>query len=168
MPLDRGVPNFAGRVIQSLGHPIPWGHSSAGRALQWHCRGHRFDPGWLHQVKQGLSQSWLSPFGCSATMWLPHEIAEQRSFFGGNRSQFSSRQLPHSTHLRSHGHRLAKVGVGVRIPSPAPNCPRKYQSCNSGPSGPLSLTLASSSPDCKHSVSSRKEGVGYQSAFSAA
>jgi hypothetical protein len=26
------------------------GHSSAGRALQWHCRGRRFDPVWLHQV----------------------------------------------------------------------------------------------------------------------
>src|SRR6188508_216808 len=26
-----------------------WGHSSAGRALQWHCRGRRFDPDWLHQ-----------------------------------------------------------------------------------------------------------------------
>ena len=25
------------------------GHSSAGRALQWHCRGRRFDPDWLHQ-----------------------------------------------------------------------------------------------------------------------
>ena len=24
------------------------GHSSAGRALQWHCRGRRFDPAWLH------------------------------------------------------------------------------------------------------------------------
>ena len=27
-----------------------WGHSSAGRALQWHCRGRRFDPGWLHHL----------------------------------------------------------------------------------------------------------------------
>ncbi len=27
---------------------LSWGHSSAGRALQWHCRGHRFDPDWLH------------------------------------------------------------------------------------------------------------------------
>ena len=25
-----------------------WGHSSVGRALQWHCRGRRFDPAWLH------------------------------------------------------------------------------------------------------------------------
>ena len=24
------------------------GHSSAGRALAWHARGRRFDPGWLH------------------------------------------------------------------------------------------------------------------------
>ncbi len=26
-----------------------WGHSSAGRALEWHSRGRRFDPAWLHQ-----------------------------------------------------------------------------------------------------------------------
>ena len=26
-----------------------WGYSSAGRALEWHSRGHRFDPGYLHQ-----------------------------------------------------------------------------------------------------------------------
>ena len=25
-----------------------WGISSAGRALAWHARGHRFDPGILH------------------------------------------------------------------------------------------------------------------------
>ena len=31
------------------------GHSSAGRALQWHCRGRRFDPVWLHQSNQGVS-----------------------------------------------------------------------------------------------------------------
>ena len=28
-----------------------WGFSSAGRALAWHARGHRFDPGNLHQNK---------------------------------------------------------------------------------------------------------------------
>ncbi len=26
-----------------------WGHSSVGRALQWHCRGRGFDSPWLHQ-----------------------------------------------------------------------------------------------------------------------
>ncbi len=28
-----------------------WGHSSAGRALQWHCRGQEFDPPWLHHFR---------------------------------------------------------------------------------------------------------------------
>src|SRR6218665_2224778 len=28
---------------------IGWGYSSVGRALAWHARGHRFDPGYLHQ-----------------------------------------------------------------------------------------------------------------------
>src|SRR3546814_7588890 len=28
------------------------GLSSAGRALQWHCRGHRFDPGRLHHFEK--------------------------------------------------------------------------------------------------------------------
>ena len=27
----------------------PWGYSSAGRALEWHSRGQRFDPAYLHQ-----------------------------------------------------------------------------------------------------------------------
>ena len=31
--------------------PNIWGFSSAGRALAWHARGHRFDPGNLHQKK---------------------------------------------------------------------------------------------------------------------
>ena len=28
-----------------------WGYSSAGRALEWHSRGQRFDPAYLHQGK---------------------------------------------------------------------------------------------------------------------
>src|SRR4029079_11225764 len=27
-----------------------WGHSSVGRALEWHSRGRRFDSDWLHQI----------------------------------------------------------------------------------------------------------------------
>ena len=34
----------------SLGSEYKRGHSSAGRALQWHCRGRRFDPAWLHHI----------------------------------------------------------------------------------------------------------------------
>ena len=29
-----------------------WGRSSAGRALEWHSRGHRFDPDRLHQREE--------------------------------------------------------------------------------------------------------------------
>jgi hypothetical protein len=29
------------------------GYSSAGRALAWHARGHRFDPVYLHQFSSG-------------------------------------------------------------------------------------------------------------------
>ena len=29
----------------------PWGYSSAGRALEWHSRGQRFDPAYLHQKR---------------------------------------------------------------------------------------------------------------------
>ena len=28
-----------------------WGYSSAGRALEWHSRGQRFDPAYLHHSK---------------------------------------------------------------------------------------------------------------------
>ena len=28
-----------------------WGYSSAGRALEWHSRGQRFDPAYLHQTR---------------------------------------------------------------------------------------------------------------------
>ena len=31
--------------------PCPCGYSSAGRALEWHSRGQRFDPAYLHQQK---------------------------------------------------------------------------------------------------------------------
>ena len=56
--------NFLGKIFQkrltiwqSAGIITPvvrhgtniWGISSAGRALAWHARGHRFDPGILHQ-----------------------------------------------------------------------------------------------------------------------
>ena len=29
-----------------------WGYSSAGRALEWHSRGQRFDPAYLHQDRE--------------------------------------------------------------------------------------------------------------------
>ena len=35
-----------------------WGHSSAGRALEWHSRGQRFDPAWLHHPSLPRSFGW--------------------------------------------------------------------------------------------------------------
>jgi hypothetical protein len=34
---------------------VSWGRSSAGRALEWHSRGRRFDPDRLHQRFHGVS-----------------------------------------------------------------------------------------------------------------
>ena len=36
--------------IRIIAGPNPWGHSSVGRALEWHSRGRRFDPDWLHHL----------------------------------------------------------------------------------------------------------------------
>ena len=38
------------RLTSCAKREVSWGHSSAGRAPQWHCGGRRFDPGWLHQA----------------------------------------------------------------------------------------------------------------------
>jgi hypothetical protein len=38
-----------GNPRSAIAHQSMWGHSSAGRALEWHSRGRRFDPAWLHQ-----------------------------------------------------------------------------------------------------------------------
>ena len=37
------------RAKASNGRLPRWGHSSDGRALEWHSRGRGFDPAWLHQ-----------------------------------------------------------------------------------------------------------------------
>src|ERR1019366_5105603 len=43
-------PDAAARVSQNAARKIAnWGHSSDGRAREWHSRGRRFDPAWLHQ-----------------------------------------------------------------------------------------------------------------------
>ena len=43
-------------IQQNQGFLATWGYSSAGRALEWHSRGQRFDPAYLHQ-KQWLTQT---------------------------------------------------------------------------------------------------------------
>ena len=36
-----------------------WGYSSAGRALEWHSRGQRFDPAYLHQTNHEANALWF-------------------------------------------------------------------------------------------------------------
>ena len=40
---------------------LSWGYSSAGRPLAWHARGHRFDPGYLHQQNPSATLCPQSP-----------------------------------------------------------------------------------------------------------
>ncbi len=41
-------------IIDSVPNELNiWGYSSAGRALEWHSRGQRFDPAYLHQTGIG-------------------------------------------------------------------------------------------------------------------
>lgn len=49
---------------------LRWGHSSVGRALEWHSRGQGFDSPWLHQFflhrVESLSPGQLCPGGCES------------------------------------------------------------------------------------------------------
>ena len=52
---------------------LTWGYSSAGRALEWHSRGQRFDPAYLHQerdfVKPWNPSSKAFPFTFILNSW---------------------------------------------------------------------------------------------------
>lgn len=40
-------------IIDSVPNELNiWGYSSAGRALEWHSRGQRFDPAYLHHHRE--------------------------------------------------------------------------------------------------------------------
>ena len=43
--------SYTSRPTQTGPQPNIRGYSSAGRALEWHSRGQRFDPAYLHQTK---------------------------------------------------------------------------------------------------------------------
>ena len=48
-------------IIDSVPNELNiWGYSSAGRALEWHSRGQRFDPAYLHQNNNSHSQCCVS------------------------------------------------------------------------------------------------------------
>ena len=43
------IPSRTAIIPKSSDANCIWGYSSAGRALEWHSRGQRFDPAYLHQ-----------------------------------------------------------------------------------------------------------------------
>ena len=53
-----------------------WGDSSAGRALEWHSRGQRFDPAYLHQRKGHPKR--MSFFRCHFKKKQEHTLQYQR------------------------------------------------------------------------------------------
>ena len=48
-PRETTVKSKSPETPGTQGFPVIWGYSSAGRALEWHSRGQRFDPAYLHQ-----------------------------------------------------------------------------------------------------------------------
>ena len=52
-----------------------WGISSAGRALAWHARGHRFDPGNLHIKSTVLRRKYGAFLFAEADFWGLHCFA---------------------------------------------------------------------------------------------
>ena len=77
--------------------PVLRGHSSAGRALAWHARGRRFDPGWLHQERLEIV--------------VPFFVLGRQSYTLCFSASPSSRGL---------GHRPFTAVTGVRIPLGTP------------------------------------------------
>ena len=50
-PVERHLAKVEVASSSLVGRSILWKFSSAGRALEWHSRGQRFDPAYLHQTK---------------------------------------------------------------------------------------------------------------------
>ena len=48
-PRETTVKSKSPGTLANQEFPVIWGYSSAGRALEWHSRGQRFDPAYLHQ-----------------------------------------------------------------------------------------------------------------------
>lgn len=56
------------------------GHSSAGRALQWHCRGRGFDPPWLHHINM-TNIKFIFPYLISIIITITGTLGIFSSYF---------------------------------------------------------------------------------------
>ena len=71
--------------------PNIWGFSSVGRALAWHARGHRFDPGNLHQKGKHCTEM------CGAILFACLLRQCQKAPLGGSRAIRSNEEVSGST-----------------------------------------------------------------------
>ncbi len=62
--------------------PLERAHSSVGRALQWHCRGQRFDPAWVHFFalfgQHRFSRCFVLSLCCSYTLGVLNRVLRSR------------------------------------------------------------------------------------------
>jgi hypothetical protein len=84
--------------------PNIWGFSSAGRALAWHARGHRFDPGNLHQNKKHYAEM------CGA--FLYHKMCLEHSAECDKRK--NNHSAYHGQRTRSHSESSLTQGTGCK------------------------------------------------------
>ena len=82
-----------------------WGYSSAGRALEWHSRGQRFDPAYLHQTHYER----LDFFGDQAFLFPPKN--EYRDDAGNFHRRSSI--LPPTEKGRFHVQKIVKAAFFV-------------------------------------------------------
>ena len=94
------------------------GHSSVGRALQWHCRGRRFDSDWLHQLAARFPGAVARRAAASGNLGRPWF---DRTLVGG--------AIPHRTHycegaIMSEDSVFARGNVAVIT-----GCGERHRSC---------------------------------------
>ena len=89
MPLALHCHRIDNRSLRQINGRNTWGRSSAGRALQSHCRGQEFDPPRLHQLNQALSASAKNQKFPGHTPGT-HQIGDARRRVGTRRYTVSS------------------------------------------------------------------------------
>ncbi len=76
---------FFVQILSYIYLVLQWAVSSAGRALQWHCRGQRFDPATVHHFKHYPAQK---VSGSADFSFDPKSASRLGSYIGGGRSRY--------------------------------------------------------------------------------
>ena len=74
------IPSYNTKAVCNSGRI--WGYSSAGRALEWHSRGQRFDPAYLHQKPSKSSD--FGGFFCISPNFSRHFLIHKKCIRKGN------------------------------------------------------------------------------------